>query len=61
MKEPLGLEGLKGPQIRKASSALLKHIAKQQAAAGDLLEEDEIIYLVSLRTCRLTGLVQIIC
>jgi len=47
MKELVGLEGLKGQQIRKASSALLKHVVKQQAAATDLLEDDEIIYLVS--------------
>jgi hypothetical protein len=46
MKEVVGLEGLKGQQIRKASSALLKHVAKQQAAADQLLADDEIIYLV---------------
>lgn len=45
MKEVVGLEGLKGQQIRKASSALLKHVAKQQAAADQLLADDEIIYL----------------
>lgn len=53
MKEVAGLEGLKGQQIRKASSALLKHVAKQQAASVDLLADDEIIYLVRQSLCAL--------
>ena len=40
-------EGLQEEQIRKAVAALLKHIAKQQAKANDLLEEAELLYLVS--------------
>ena len=40
-------EGLREDQIKKAVAALLKHIAKQQARANDLLEEDELLYLVS--------------
>ena len=40
------LPGLKSQQILKACNALLKHVAKQKVASTDLLEEDEIIYLV---------------
>ena len=40
-------EGLQDDQIKQAVAALLKHIAKQQARAKDLLEEDELLYLVS--------------
>ena len=38
--------GLQDEQIRKAVAALLKHITKQKARANDLLEEDELLYMV---------------
>lgn len=38
--------GLQDEQIRKAVAALLKHIAKQKASSNDLLEEDELLYMV---------------
>jgi hypothetical protein len=52
-------EGLQEEQIRKAVAALLKHIAKQQAKANDLLEEDELLYLV--RSCFVPGWVPFYC
>ena len=44
MTEPRGLQE---EQIRKAVNALLKHIAKHKSTSNDLLEEDELLYLVS--------------
>lgn len=41
-----GTPGLQDDQIRKAVDALLKHVEKQQAKANELLEEDELLYLV---------------
>lgn len=38
--------GLDDEQIQKAVAALLKHIAKQKARSNDLLEEDELLYMV---------------
>ncbi|EIE27107.1 ribosomal protein L1 [Coccomyxa subellipsoidea C-169] len=38
--------GLQEDQIRKAVAALLKHVEKQQAKANELLEEEELLYLV---------------
>ena len=40
------LHGLKRQQILKASEALIKHVKAQQSTSKELLEEDEIIYLV---------------
>ena len=40
------LIGLKRQQILKACQALLKYVEKQKTGTKDLLEEDEIIYLV---------------
>ncbi|KAK9915946.1 hypothetical protein WJX75_006320 [Coccomyxa subellipsoidea] len=41
-----GTPGLQDDQIRKAVDALLKHVEKQQAKANELLEEDELLYLI---------------
>ncbi len=41
------LHGIKRQQIAKACQALLKHVEKQKSGTKDLLEEDEVIYLVS--------------
>lgn len=38
--------GLRENQISKAVIALLKHVVKQQAKANELLEDDELLYLV---------------
>ena len=38
--------GLQDEQIRKAVAALLKHITKQKARSNDLLDEDELLYMV---------------
>ena len=40
------LHGLKKQQILKACQALLKHVEKQKLGTKDLLEEDEVLYLV---------------
>ena len=40
------LAGLKRQQILKACQALLKYVEKQKTGHKDLLEEDEVIYLV---------------
>lgn len=39
--------GVQSEQILKAVKALLKHIEKQREKANDLIEEDELIFLVS--------------
>ena len=41
-----GTPGLQEDQIKKAVAALLKHVERQQAKANELLEEDELLYLV---------------
>ncbi|BDA43877.1 Ribosomal L1 domain-containing protein 1 [Coccomyxa sp. Obi] len=41
-----GTPGLQEDQIRKAVAALLKHVERQQAKANELLEEDELLYLI---------------
>ena len=38
--------GVRAEQIMKAVKALLKHIEKQKAKANELIEEDELIFLV---------------
>ena len=40
------LPGLKRQQVQKACEALLTHVKKQKVSATDLLEDDEILYLV---------------
>lgn len=45
------LHGLKRQQILKACQALLKHVEKQKVGGKDLLEEDEVLYLVRLLGC----------
>jgi len=37
---------LQQDQVKKAVTALLKHISKQQAGSNDLLDSDEMLYLV---------------
>ena len=44
MPLPLGMDQA---QILKAIQALLKHIEKQKKQTNELIEEDELIYLVS--------------
>ena len=44
MPLPLGVDQA---QILKAVQALLKHIEKQKKQINELIEEDELIYLVS--------------
>ena len=39
--------GVQRAQILKAVQALLKHIEKQKKRANELIEEEELIYLVS--------------
>ena len=39
--------GVDQAQILKAVQALLKHIEKQKRQTNELIEEDELIYLVS--------------
>ncbi len=41
---------LQDEQIRKAVNALLKHVSKQNSKSNDLLEEDELLYLVCCST-----------
>jgi len=41
--------GLREDEISRAVTALLKHIDKQQAKANELLENDELLYLVRRR------------
>ncbi len=44
--------GVRTERILKAVRALLKHIEKQKAKANDLIEEDELIFLVrNLTAC----------
>jgi hypothetical protein len=45
MTEPRGLQE---EQIKKAVTALLRHIEKQKGGSKDLFEEDELLYLVSV-------------
>ena len=48
--------GLRAEQILKAVKALLKHIEKQKAKANELIEEDELIFLVGhLVDCPMTA------
>ena len=46
------LPGLKELQVKKALTALLKHVAQQQGSTASLLEEDEYILLVSFLIAR---------
>lgn len=45
--------GLKQEQIKKAITALLKHIGRQQEGSKDLLQDEEYLYLVSTRHFKL--------
>ena len=42
-----GIEDVDKKQVHKAVKALLKYIGKQQKDTSNLLEEDELLYLVS--------------
>ena len=43
--------GLKQEQVKKAVTALLKHVGRQQEGSKDLLQDDEYLYLVSSSCC----------
>jgi hypothetical protein len=48
--------GVRAEQILKAVKALLKHIEKQKAKANELIEEDQLIFLVRhLIDCPMTA------
>jgi len=47
-----GIESIDKKQVKKAVAALLKYIGKQKNERSNLLEEDELLYLVSVQLCR---------
>lgn len=49
-REKIKLHGLKRSRVSRAVKALLKHIAIQRAQTNSLIEDDEILYLVSKAT-----------
>lgn len=46
------VEHIDEKQVRKAVEALLKYIGKQKKDSSNLLEEDELLYLVSFSACK---------